>query len=99
MDSLVPLSKAAKENEHAVIITKRYLKLTQASSAARVAIHALADIVPKARNIPYGIAAYLQTGDGSQFVSMLLKTLYKPIALKQLSTKAYRLPTIGQVEQ
>lgn len=99
MDIFGPLPKTTNGNQHVIIITDRYSKLTRTVFTAQLITNTVAENFFTARVIPYCIPVYLTTDNGTQFVSNLFAMLCNHHGTKHPTTTAYQPQTSVQGER
>lgn len=93
------LPKTTKDNQHVVIITERYSKLTGLVPTARITTTVVACIFFDPWVTPYGIPSYLLTYNGTQVVDKFFGSLCTNLGTKHMTTTAYHPQTSASVDR
>lgn len=99
MHKLGPLCKTALGNQHVVILTHGYSKVTRAAATWRMAYTHLATIFLDIWISPYGMPNYDLTDNGPGFISKLFTTLCRFLMVEKLISTTNNLQTNGQLER
>lgn len=99
MDILDPLSKTKPYNQHVIVLTDRYTRLTRTMPATTLTPTNAATVFVDNWVIPYGILTYSLTDNGPYFVSKLFRVVTACLGVKHLITTAYHPHINSKVER
>ena len=99
MDPLGPLPKIAPGNQHVLVITDRFPKLTCGIPLRTTTASVVAKGVLNNWVYVYGAPRYVLTENGPQFAAKVFDTVCALLGMQHYLTKAYHPQSNGQTER
>lgn len=99
VDILGPLRRTASGNEHLLVMTDRFSKLTRTAPLSSITAYAVAKTFCESWVFTYGPPVYLLSDNGGQFTSKYFQSVCQILGIRNLFTSSYHPQTNGQAER